>query len=204
MTVSATNERALMDGLEQALDLGNGIVIVAPVDKRTGKQAAGERLFSTQRACPSCGDGFDELDPRLFSYNSKHGWCQRCYGTGQIIKGFDEEQTGEERTWLPDEEAGTEKVCPGCNGQRLNPTALAVRFRDRSIAELASLPVDAAEQWFKTLKLKTNEQAIARDLLAEMHSRLQFLQKVGLDYLSLDRAAPTLSGGEAQRIRLAA
>ncbi|UZJ44242.1 excinuclease ABC subunit UvrA [Marinimicrobium sp. C6131] len=204
VTVSARNERALMDGLKQALDLGNGIVIVAPVDKRTGKQAAGERLFSTQRACPSCGDGFDELDPRLFSYNSKHGWCQRCYGTGQIIKGFDEEQTGEERTWLPDEEAGTEKICPGCNGQRLNPTALAVRFRDRSIAELASLPVDAAEQWFKTLKLKTNEQAIARDLLAEMHSRLQFLQKVGLDYLSLDRAAPTLSGGEAQRIRLAA
>ncbi|MAN52548.1 MULTISPECIES: excinuclease ABC subunit UvrA [unclassified Marinimicrobium] len=204
VTVSARNERALMDGLEQALDLGNGIVIVAPVDKRTGKQAASERLFSTQRACPSCGDGFDELDPRLFSYNSKHGWCQRCYGTGQIIKGFDEEQTGEERTWLPDDEAGTEKICPGCNGQRLNPTALAVRFRDRSIAELASLPVVAAEQWFKTLKLKTNEQAIARDLLAEMHSRLQFLQKVGLDYLSLDRAAPTLSGGEAQRIRLAA
>ncbi|WP_027328434.1 excinuclease ABC subunit UvrA [Marinimicrobium agarilyticum] len=204
VTVSPNNERALREGLEQALSLGNGVVIVAPVDKRTGKQASGERLFSTNRACPSCGSGFDELDPRLFSYNSKHGWCKSCYGTGQIIKGFDEEQTGEERTWRPDEEEGTEKTCPSCDGQRLNPTARAVRFRDHSIADLASLPVDAAEQWFKKLKLKAYEQAIARDLLTEMHSRLQFLQKVGLNYLSLDRAAPTLSGGEAQRIRLAA
>src|SRR5690625_7526939 len=66
------------------------------------------------------------------------------------------------------------------------------------------MPVDGAAQWFEKLKLKNNEQAIARDLLTEMHNRLSFLQKVGLNYLSLDRAAPTLSGGEAQRIRLAA
>ncbi|MGD8175828.1 excinuclease ABC subunit UvrA [Marinimicrobium sp. ARAG 43.8] len=204
ITVSATNERALAESLEQALNLGNGVVIVAPVNKRTGKQASGERLFSTNRACPCCGNGFDELDPRLFSYNSKHGWCKRCFGTGLVIKGFDEEQTGEERTWQPDDEEQTEKTCPSCSGQRLNPTALAVRFRDRSIAALASLPVDDAEQWFRKLNLKSHEQAIARDLLSEMTSRLQFLQKVGLNYLSLDRAAPTLSGGEAQRIRLAA
>nr|WP_232522377.1 excinuclease ABC subunit UvrA [Marinimicrobium alkaliphilum] len=203
--VSPDNERSLSEGLEQALSLGNGLVIVAPVDKRTGKaNASQERLFSTQRACPSCGTGFDELDPRLFSYNSKHGWCGSCFGTGNKIKGFDEEQTGEEKTWLPEDDDNTEKVCPSCDGQRLNPTALAVRFRDRSIAQLAALPVDDAEKWVGTLKLNTKEQAIARDLLAEMHSRLQFLQKVGLNYLSLDRAAPTLSGGEAQRIRLAA
>ncbi len=210
LTVSPRNERQLAEGLEQALSLGNGVVIVAPASSAKGKgKRAAERLFSTERACPSCGSGFDELDPRLFSYNSKHGWCAGCYGTGVKITGFDAEQTGEESTWLPAQgknkaEGGTERVCPKCDGQRLNPTALSVRFRDRTIAELAALPVDAAEQWFGKLTLKTNEQAIARDLLTEMHSRLQFLQKVGLNYLSLDRAAPTLSGGEAQRIRLAA
>jgi excinuclease ABC subunit A len=208
VAVSPQNERQLAEGLEQALSLGNGVVIVAPAGKEAGKKkrrAGAERLFSTERACPSCGSGFDELDPRLFSYNSKHGWCHSCCGTGVVISGFDAEQTGEESNWLPEEgEQGTEHVCPTCNGQRLNATALSVRFRDRSIAELAALPVDAAEQWFGKLKLKAPEQAIARDLLSEMHSRLHFLQKVGLNYLSLDRAAPTLSGGEAQRIRLAA
>jgi len=209
ISVCAQNERALMDALTQALNLGNGLVIVAPAattaaKRRTGKRSASEQLFSTERACPSCGKGFDELDPRLFSYNSKHGWCGSCYGTGVKLKGFDAEQTGEENTWLPEDDEGVDKACPSCQGQRLNPTALAVCFRERSIAQLAALPVDAAEQWFGKLKLKTKEQAIARDLLAEMHSRLRFLQKVGLNYLSLDRAAPTLSGGEAQRIRLAA
>ncbi len=219
LTVSPQNERQLVEGLEQALSLGNGVVIVAPVDKgkaksskRKGGKDGQERLFSTERACPSCGCGFEELDPRLFSYNSKHGWCRSCYGTGIVIAGFDAEQTGEEGVWLPQEGEGNgeengegaERICPSCDGQRLNPTALSVRFRERSIAELAALPVDAAEQWFGKLKLKISEQAIARDLLTEMHSRLHFLQKVGLNYLSLDRAAPTLSGGEAQRIRLAA
>jgi excinuclease ABC subunit A len=205
ITVTPEQEQALADGLSQALNLSNGLVIVAPKSKSTGKASAKqERLFSTQRACPGCGTGFDELDPRLFSYNSKHGWCTTCFGTGNLITGFDEEQTGEEKTWQPEDDDTLEITCPDCNGQRLNPTALAVRFRDRSIADLASLPVDSAEHWFGTLNLKDREQAIARDLLAEMHSRLRFLQKVGLNYLSLDRAAPTLSGGEAQRIRLAA
>lgn len=201
--VSPENESSLADGLAQALSLGNGVAIVAPVQPPGRKKATGERLFSINRACPGCGTGFDELDPRLFSYNSRHGWCGTCYGTGQIIQGFDADQTGEENAWQPEDE-GVETVCPDCDGQRLNPTALAVRFRERSIAELAALPVDAAEDWFGQLRLNEKEQAIGRDLLAEMHSRLQFLQKVGLDYLSLDRAAPTLSGGEAQRIRLAA
>src|SRR5690606_15815215 len=89
-------------------------------------------------------------------------------------------------------------------GARLNPTALAVRFEGRSIAELAGLSVAAAEQFFRRLKLRGRAAEIARDILPEIAARLQFLMQVGLGYLSLDRAAPTLSGGEAQRIRLAA
>ena len=94
--------------------------------------------------------------------------------------------------------------CPDCQGQRLNPIALNVRFRGRSIAELTSSPVSGLQTMIGKLGLRGREAEIARDVLAELGSRLRFLDDVGLGYLSLDRSAPTLSGGEAQRIRLAA
>ena len=194
-TVGAKNERELRRLLQQALDYGKGVVHVLDRGK--------VRVFSTRRACPSCGRSFAELDPRLFSYNSKHGWCESCFGTGVAIKGFDAEQTGEE-IWWNDWFEGEATPCGDCAGQRLNPVALNVLYRDQSIAELAALPVDGARKFFDGLKLAGRELEIARDLLAEIRSRLAFLQDVGLGYISLDRAAPTLSGGEAQRIRLAA
>jgi excinuclease ABC subunit A len=181
--------------LQQALDYGKGVVHLLDRGK--------VRVFSTRRACPGCGRSFAEPDPRLFSYNSKHGWCESCYGTGLAIKGFDAEQSGEE-IWWNDWFEGEAAPCADCSGQRLNPVALNVLFRDRSIAELAALPVDTARKFFDGLKLVGRDREIARDLLAEIRSRLAFLQDVGLGYISLDRAAPTLSGGEAQRIRLAA
>lgn len=204
ITVNPNSEKELNQVLTTALKLGNGVVIVAPESKGR-KKSLKEQRFSTERACPNCGCGFDELDPRLFSYNSKHGWCGTCYGTGEVLAGFDEEQSGEEEAWLESEADKPQAlVCSSCHGQRLNPTALAVSYRNKSIADIAALSVDDAAAWLSTLKLKTQEQAIARDLLLEMNNRLHFLQKVGLNYLSLDRSAPTLSGGEAQRIRLAA
>jgi len=160
-------------------------------------------VFSTRRACPSCGQSFAELDPRLFSFNSRHGWCQGCYGTGVQMPGFDEQQSGEE-LWWNEWYAHTPEPCASCQGQRLNPTALNVRFRGRSIAALAADSVAQSGQFFSRLRLGPRERQIARDLLAEVRARLQFLERVGLGYLQLDRAAPTLSGGEAQRIRLAA
>lgn len=199
--VSAANTQPLSDLLDKTLDLGSGVAMASVSRQKT------TALFSTERACPCCGKGFDELDPRLFSYNSKHGWCESCYGTGVTLTGFDEEQTGEEGQWQPepdDEGEVVEVGCKTCDGQRLNKTAQAVRFREQSISNLAALSVDDAALWFNKLKLKQQEQAIARDLLVELQGRLHFLQKVGLNYLTLDRAAPTLSGGEAQRIRLAA
>src|SRR5690554_2372394 len=199
LKVDPGNHQALAEGIQQTLSLGNGVLIVAPAGK------AAERLFSTRRACPGCGCGFPDLDPRLFSYNSKHGWCPQCYGTGLKLKGFDAEQTGEESLWVAGEEQEQEeKVCSTCDGQRLNATALAVRFRQHSIAQLAAMSAEKILAWLAKMRLSIAEQAIARDLLDEMHNRLQFLQTVGLHYLTLDRAAPTLSGGEAQRIRLAA
>jgi len=215
LDVSVRNEKQVEAVLKQTLDIGNGIVIVSPDtpgNKRTkgAKNKIADALFSTTRSCPSCGCGFDELDPRLFSYNSKHGWCTQCFGTGHTISGFDEEQSGEEENWLEAKNSNdaldandTEIVCGQCDGQRLNETALAVRFRNQSIADLAGLSIESATRWLEKLKLTSREQAIAHDLLGELKGRLHFLQKVGLTYLTLDRSAPTLSGGEAQRIRLA-
>ena len=130
-------------------------------------------VFSTKRACPSCGRSFAELDPRLFSFNSKHGWCESCFGTGVEMTGFDEEQSGEE-IWWNDWYEHEPTACAACEGQRLNPVALNVRFRDRSIASLTSEPIEESAEFFSKLKLNPREQEIARDLLAEIRARLQF------------------------------
>jgi excinuclease ABC subunit A len=198
VTLETRGELAAM--LDRALDHGKGTVRLVEMDQ--GNWGA-ETPFSTTRSCPGCGRAFEEPDPRLFSYNSKHGWCPGCYGTGQVLAGFDAEQSGEEGSWL-EADAGQDHTCPACEGRRLNPQALAVRFRERSIADLAALSVDQALNALAALDLDARESAIAADLLAEVQGRLRFLREVGLGYLGLDRAAPTLSGGEAQRIRLAA
>lgn len=195
--VDAKNDTALHQALARALDFGKGLVhvLAANSDKVV--------VFSTKRACPSCGRSFAELDPRLFSFNSKHGWCESCFGTGVEMTGFDEEQSGEE-IWWNEWYEHEPTACAACDGQRLNPVALNVRFRDRSVASLAGGSVDRTREFFAKLKLNARETQIGRDLLAEIRARLAFLERVGLGYLQLDRSAPTLSGGEAQRIRLAA
>jgi excinuclease ABC subunit A len=205
------NENAMREALKRALEYGKGVVhVIAPLDGIMKGEAQVERVFSTKRACPSCGRSFPELDPRLFSYNSKHGWCPGCYGTGLQIAdvGWDEERTrtGAEDhildSWI--EWLDVDEPCPQCEGRRLNREALAVLWRDRSIADYGAQPVAGLAKLFAALELAGREREIARDLAAELGSRLGFLAEVGLDYLTLDRSAPTLSGGEAQRIRLAA
>ena len=165
---------------------------------------SGETLYSTARACPGCGRSFDELDPRLFSWNSRHGWCPSCYGAGRELRGFGEDETGEEAHWSQGGDDEPARECRACAGRRLRPEALAVRYRSRSIADFGALDVGTARGVLARIRPRGREAAIARDVLAELVSRLDFLCEVGLGYLRLDRAAPTLSGGEAQRIRLAA
>jgi excinuclease ABC subunit A len=195
LRVDTRNEAELRALLQRALEFGQGLVIVQAPE--------GETTFSTHRACPGCGRSFEAPDPRLFSYNSRHGWCDQCYGTGLKLTGFDAQQTGEE-IWWTDWWEGETPLCPACAGRRLNPVALAVRYRGRSIADFTGLTVAKAGALFERLRLSGREADIARDVLPELRSRLRFLADVGLSYLTLDRAAPTLSGGEAQRIRLAA
>ncbi len=215
--VSPHREPELRDALRRALDYGKGIVVVAAgldglkaaIDggDATGKGAALQTtIHSTKRACGSCGTSFAELDPRLFSFNSKHGWCPACLGAG--LETIGRIRTDELTRGMEGEtDAGVQygdAPCPACDGRRLNRTALAVRLGGLNIAALTDLAVDAARQRLAALAFTGRDAEIARDVLAEIGSRLQFLSDVGLGYLALGRSAPTLSGGEAQRIRLAA
>src|SRR3984957_8066612 len=132
LTVSAAREAELRQALDSALEHGRGVVHVAP-----GSDAAAVSVFSTKRACPNCGTVFPELGPRLFSFNSKHGWCKSCFGTGLQLEAFDAEQSGEESPWREADgaqaEDGRPVACADCAGQRLNPVAMHVLFRGQSI-----------------------------------------------------------------------
>ena len=238
LKISADQERQLREALTKTLELGKGVVhVLSHLDglqeamqaaEKTGTQATLKtdhigtlQVFSTLRACPVCSTSYNELDPRLFSYNSKHGWCTECVGTGvQLTKDQrkvfddsvrDDDQKGREQSFAePEIEDLIEQVCPHCEGTRLNPTARHVKFTTQHlpITDIASMSVFDVRKWVQSLakanQLTQREQDIARDLLPEIESRLEFLEEVGLGYLTLDRGAPTLSGGEAQRIRLAA
>ncbi len=205
--VVAKNEKTIRAALGQGLDYGKGVVHV--LAWKPNSKDAELVVFSTKRACPSCGTSFAELDPRLFSFNSKHGWCSSCQGTGENVKGYRrDDRTSEEfadrelDAFLDSKEAF--EACATCDGARLNPIARNVRFREQGIHQVVAQSVLDIEQFMQTLKLGVREEEIARDIVSEVKSRLSFLQEVGLGYLTLDRSAPTLSGGEAQRIRLAA
>ena len=217
LEVSPEREPELREALRSALAYGKGVMMVATGlealrDAIDGGDTAGSgaplrtSIHSTRRACGGCGTSFAELDPRLFSFNSKHGWCPSCLGAG--LETIGRIKTDELTPGMEGEtDAGvqyTEAPCPDCHGQRLNPVALAVRMRGQSIAALTGMPVDAARRWIDDLDFSGREAEIARDIVTEIGSRLRFLSDVGLGYLALARAAPTLSGGEAQRIRLAA
>nr|WP_295083305.1 excinuclease ABC subunit UvrA [uncultured Roseateles sp.] len=226
LVIALDKEAELRELLAKALDLGKGVLhLLSPLDGLKAAQAAGQstaglgtvKVFSTKRACPTCGTSYGELDPRMFSYNSKHGWCNSCVGTGLALtreqrKALDDSQPdkdnkGREQSFAGEEvelEGLVDQACPDCCGARLNPSARAVTFEGQAISDVAAWSVGAARAWVQSLELLGRDADIARDVLSEIKGRLEFLEEVGLGYLTLDRAAPTLSGGEAQRIRLAA
>ncbi len=226
LRISAETEAELREALAKALDVGKGVLhLLAPLDglhaamaeARSTASIGSVTVFSTQRACPVCGTSYPELDPRMFSYNSKHGWCTSCVGTGLALTRDqrtvyddsvrDPEDKGREQSFHSDEveaEGVEDEPCESCAGTRLNAASRRVTFDGHSIAWVAQWSVGEARQWAQGLQLAGRDAEIARDVVSEIRSRLAFLEEVGLGYLTLDRAAPTLSGGEAQRIRLAA
>ena len=192
-TIDLSEPRAeLFELIRKALDLGSGRIRVS--------NDSNEQFYSVTRSCPSCGRSFPEADPRLFSFNSKHGWCESCDGTG--VEGMsDEDEAKPARAISHDSSL---EPCGSCHGTRLNSVARSVLFRNKNISDYSGMSVTSLGEAIKALDFVSREKAIAEDMISEIETRLKFLERVGLGYVSVDRAAPTLSGGEAQRIRLAA
>ncbi len=285
--------RRLSESVEAAATLAGGLIEVELADRGE----AGTMLFSERFACLNCGTSIPELEPRIFSFNSPHGACERCHGLGfqrvidpelvvpdptlslaegalqpwnrgvtaywrRLIAAVAEENgvdvdrpwsklkkaereiflygTGGERHQVTytnrfgrrrsykvrfegivnqlqrryeetDSETNRERIegymaeqpCSECRGARLRPESLAVKVGGISIAEYSTMSARAAGEWIAVLEMTETERAIARLIVREISERLAFLENVGIGYLSLERSARSLSGGEAQRIRLA-
>lgn len=187
---SAARER-LSEALELALKEAGGLVKIGHADKTT-------ETLSAKFICPEDGASFPEVEPRLFSFNSPYGACPTCNGLGT-------------------ESLFSDEVCETCEGKRLRPEALRVFLASKkgkglpagrqglgkNVVDFTSLSIQEAKDFIDDISLSELRKDIAEPILREIRSRLEFMLNVGLDYLTLDRSAATLSGGEAQRIRLA-
>ncbi len=185
-TVLIDDESRLFEAIENATNYSKGLVKVIFEEEKPPHKIKETLLLSSLWTCPKDNFAFPEVEPRLFSFNSPYGACPACHGLGK-------------------EDIFTNEICPVCEGKRLKPEALAVKINGKNIYELSNLSVDQLYLFFNKYEanLKEKEKIIVADLIKTIKERLKFLSEVGLSYLSLSREAETLSGGEAQRIRLA-
>ena len=172
---SGAKER-LSESVERALEESHGLIKIEIPGE--------EKLISSKFMCPYDGFSYPEIEPRLFSFNSPYGACPECNGLGT-------------RHFFGKE------PCPKCKGARLREEALHVKIDGKNIVELTAISIADTEKFFESLKLTPKEKSISKVVVKEITSRLMFMINVGIEYLTLDRRANTLSGGEAQRIRLA-
>ena len=170
-----THER-LSEAIEKAIEESGGFLKIVTAES--------EKMMSVKFMCPYDGYSYPEVEPRLFSFNSPYGACAECKGLGT-------------RHFFGEES------CPVCHGARLREEALHVLLDGVNIVELAGKSIADSKKFFDTVKLTEREKNISKVVMKEIQARLQFMIDVGIEYLSLDRRAHTLSGGEAQRIRLA-
>jgi excinuclease ABC subunit A len=177
-------EKHIFKAISQAMTIKEVVIINIIEENR-------DMFFSMKLACPECGTNFPDISPRFFSFNSPYGACPGCKGLGQKGSKNDEEYTGSLR------------ICPKCHGSRLRKESLGVKINGINIAELTAKSVHETIIFFESIKLNEKEMLIASRILKEIRERLSFLERVGLGYLTLSRPAMTLSGGEAQRTRLA-
>ena len=183
--------------LERALTIGKGSCFLLYPENQL-------HWFSTTRTDPLTGEAFPELDPKHFSQNSPKGWCPTCHGYGHLYDWMSKDLS---YTALPN--PLSEGICPDCQGKRLNPLSSSVKLYLKtrgslSFPELLQLSATNALQVLDSLELDKRSTLIVKDILPQIREKLQFMDQVGLHYLTLDRPVNTLSGGETQRIRLAA
>jgi excinuclease ABC subunit A len=193
LVIGVFDEAASFDraAIERALHWGGG-------ELKLRTETGGEQLFSTTSACPTCGFSVPELDPRWFSFNTKQGRCETCEGQGVL---YEDEKRGRGKNA---EIFVVESQCTECHGARLAPIPRAVRVLGERYHELTGRSVTSALGRVRQWAFSGDAATIAKPVVSELVRRLEFLDEVGLGYLALDRAASTLSGGEMQRLRLAA
>lgn len=215
----------LIDSVENAMKLSNGLCLVTRIndisfDFPTDPKEMVDTLYSENFACPDCNLSLPQIEPRLFSFNAPQGACPECKGLGKIMQidrsKFPEWKAKmlEARYFTSTSEAIREELeqymikqnCSVCHGSRLNPDALSITIDGQNIYQICQMPIESMFSWIEKLDkllVSDQEKEILDPIKRELHSRLEFLVAVGLDYLSLEREAGTLSSGEAQRIRLA-
>lgn len=178
-TQNFVSQQRLSEAVETAVDLSDGLCTVIYPDGE-------EYIYSTEYSCPRDGYSFPEIEPRLFSFNSPYGYCSYCTGLGT-------------------KELFSEEDCPKCHGKRLNDHALSVKVGEKNIWEVTTMTIGQTTKFFNSLleNMDVKKLEIVGAALNEINNRLSFLFDVGLHYITLNRKAGTLSGGEAQRIRLA-
>lgn len=212
------------ESVHNAIQLAEGQVVVE-IQGKTGKDA--RRSYSIHSACPQCGFGFPELEPRFFSFNNPRGACATCKGLGtvdieEVESRSDDAPEGSIATSVSyriadrvkrksedDDESDGQvdlmaiRACPDCKGTRLSREARSVFIADRCITDLSSLATSELLSAIQSSKWSPRQSAIGEKILKQIEQRLEYLVRVGAGYLSLDRPTRTLSGGENQRIRLA-
>jgi excinuclease ABC subunit A len=199
----ATLGTRVSDSVELALKLGEGQIIL---ETQAGGQAV-EQLMSEKFACPDCGISYPTPEPRTFSFNSPMGACPHCDGLGIDPRAAaPDEEADEDEDAVPmtaHEVTPDSAPCPACKGARLRKESLHFRINERNIDQLTRLSLADLAPFFEQLPLTERERLISDRILKEIRERIGFLNQVGVGYLNLGRSASTLSGGEAQRIRLA-
>jgi excinuclease ABC subunit A len=220
------DDKEVQQLVKKALQIGNGSAFLLPAksrSKRVSRNSVGGNgdrpnsavsrvVLSSEMTCANCGDAFEELDPRLFSFNSPHGWCPTCNGFGYILPFNTDDEKAESKLAAEliaerrsdSVELDTVEECSVCEGHRLNAVARAVQVDGHTINQITATSIKHAISLVDSLKFSGANRSIATDIVTEIKQRLLFMQQVGLEYLTLDRSAKTLSGGESQRIRLAA
>ncbi|MDD8021287.1 MAG: excinuclease ABC subunit UvrA [Acidobacteriota bacterium] len=186
LSLKPQNDRRLMEALNRSLELADGGVVAI-------NEQGQEYYFSRRLSCPVCGRSFQPLEPRDFSFNSPYGACHHCHGLGFMTTHND---------W--GEIELTDEVCPVCWGQRLKKDSLSVKIGQFNISQLCTVDVNHLMEVLEGLEFSQQENLVASKILREIRARLKTMEELGLAYLDLSRTGASLSGGEAQRVRLAA
>jgi excinuclease ABC subunit A len=186
ITVSKSAEKRLKEAVDRALALaGDELKVLRPNGQ--------EVYYALKGLCPTCHVSLPELEPRTFSFNTPYGACPACHGLGYktVVNEWDEVEL-------------TDEVCPECRGARLKPESLAVTVAGKNIHELTDLPLDRLAEALESAEFSSSHERVASRIIKETLDRLAVLNELGMSYLQLNRTAASLSGGEAQRVRLAA